>query len=452
MTALLHPTMGETASCPTAPITSATWPWQATPAPAKPRCSKPCCMPAARSRRQAAIERGSTVSDFDPIEKQRGHSHRRRASPASTTRGIHVNLIDTPGYPDFRGPTLSALAAVETVRDRGRRRQRHRVRHAPDDGVRQGAQPVPRASSSTRSTTTARDSARAARRPARDLRPGSACRSTCPPTAARASSTASATPRGDSDLGPVADWHQKIIDQVVEINETVMDHYLDVGEDGLSGRGTARRLRAMPARGPPGAGAASCSARTGVGVKELLDVAEKLFPHPGEANPPPFVKGSGDDAQPIEAAARSEGACHRRRVQDRQRSLRRQARHLPRLPGHGEEGHAAVHRRRQEAVQGRRTCSSSRARTTSRSTQAIPGDIAAVAKIDDLHFDAVLHDSHDEDQIHLAPLDFPKPMFGLAIEAAQQGPGAEARHRAAQAGRGRSVLPSSSTRPRPTKP
>ena len=53
--------------------------------------------------------------------------------------------------------------------------------------------------------------------------------------------------------------------------------------------------------------------------------------------------------------------------------------------------------------------------------QAIPGDIAAVAKIDELHFDAVLHDSHDQDQIHLAPLAFPKPMFGLAIDAARKG-------------------------------
>jgi elongation factor G len=33
----------------------------------------------------------------------------------------------------------------------------------------------------------------------------------------------------------------------------------------------------------------------------------------------------------------------------------------------------------------------------------------------------VLHDSHDEDQIRLAPLDFPKPMFGLAVEAAHKG-------------------------------
>ena len=43
-------------------------------------------------------------------------------------------------------------------------------------------------------------------------------------------------------------------------------------------------------------------------MKELLDVAEKLFPHPGEANPPPFVKGSGSDAVPIEA--RPDPAAH----------------------------------------------------------------------------------------------------------------------------------------------
>src|SRR3546814_5263971 len=54
-------------------------------------------------------------------------------------------------------------------------------------------------------------------------------------------------------------------------------------------------------------------------------------------------------------------------------------------------------------------------------TQAIPGDIAAVAKVDDLHFDAVLHDSHAQDHIHLAPLDFPRPVFGLAIDAGSKG-------------------------------
>ena len=61
-----------------------------------------------------SIERGSTVSDFDPIEKDRGHSI--DAAIASIDHGgIHVNLIDTPGYPDFRGPD-----AVRACRGRDR--------------------------------------------------------------------------------------------------------------------------------------------------------------------------------------------------------------------------------------------------------------------------------------------------------------------------------------------
>src|SRR5690606_95058 len=65
------------------------------------------------------IERGNTVSDHDPIERQRGHSIDAAIAgidhQAANGQRIHVNLIDTPGYPEFRGPALSALDAVETV-------------------------------------------------------------------------------------------------------------------------------------------------------------------------------------------------------------------------------------------------------------------------------------------------------------------------------------------------
>ena len=61
-----------------------------------------------------SLQRGTTTSDFDPIEKERGHS--LDSAIASVDHGgIRLNLVDTPGYPDFRGPALSALAAVETV-------------------------------------------------------------------------------------------------------------------------------------------------------------------------------------------------------------------------------------------------------------------------------------------------------------------------------------------------
>ena len=58
---------------------------------------------------------------------------------------------------------------------------------------------------------------------------------------------------------------------------------------------------------------------------------------------------------------------------------------------------------------------------TSEMVSAIPGDICAVAKLEELHLDAVLHDSHDEDQYHLKPVPFPPPMLGLAIEPQRRG-------------------------------
>ena len=61
-----------------------------------------------------SLERGTTVSDHDPMEKARGHSL-NTAIAAIDHGGVHINLLDTPGYPDFRGPTLSAFSAVETV-------------------------------------------------------------------------------------------------------------------------------------------------------------------------------------------------------------------------------------------------------------------------------------------------------------------------------------------------
>jgi elongation factor G len=51
----------------------------------------------------------------------------------------------------------------------------------------------------------------------------------------------------------------------------------------------------------------------------------------------------------------------------------------------------------------------------------LPGEIGAVAKVEELTFDCVLHDSHDEDQIHLTPLVLPQPMQGLAVQTRRKG-------------------------------
>jgi len=367
------------------------------------------------------IERGTTVSDHDPIEKARGHSI--DAAIAGTDHAapgrplVHVNLIDTPGYPDFRGPMLSALAVVETVA----------VVVDADTGIGYG----------TRRAMDYAEGRRLCRvlvvnkidHDGQDLAALlDALRETfgnvvlplnLPADGGRAVVDCFGNAGGDSDLGPVADWHQRIIDQVVEINEGVMDHFLEVGEEGLSGEELHDAFEQCLREGHliP---VCFVSARSGAGVKELLDIAEHLFPHPGEANPPLFVRGRGEHATPVDC--RPDPSAHV--VADVFRIV-----HDPFV------GKLGVFRVYQGTVKKDTPLFVDDVRKPFRVAhlfklrgkdhieieQAIPGDIAAVSKVDELHFDAVLHDSHDEDEIHLAPLDFPKPLFGLAVEAASKG-------------------------------
>lgn len=367
------------------------------------------------------IERGSTVSDHDGIEKERGHSV--DAAIASTDHApagqppVHVNLIDTPGYPDFRGPTLSALAAVETVA----------VVVDADSGIGYGTRRMMEYAQARRLCRVLvvnkidHDGASlgALLDELRETFGNEVLPLNLPANGGKSVIDCFGNTAGDSDLGPVADWHQKIIDQVVEINEQVMDHFLEVGEEGLGGQELHDAFEQCLREGHL-VPVCFVSARSGAGVKELLDIAEKLFPHPGEANPPPFIKGTGDDAAPIVSTPDPnahviadvfkivndpfvgklgifrvyQGTVKKDTqlfVDDGKKPFK--VAHLFKLKG---KDHVEIER-------------------------AVPGDIAAVAKIDELHFDAVLHDSHDEDQIHLAPLDFPKPMFGLAVEAASKG-------------------------------
>src|SRR3546814_404584 len=183
------------------------------------------------------VERGNTVSDFDPMERQRGHSIDAAIAgldhaPASG-RSVHVNLIDTPGYPDFRGPTLSALAAVETVAivvdadkgvEYGTRRMMTRVQQRG----------LCRVIVVNKIDHDAADCARVLDELRDEFGP-TVLPLNLPADGGKAVVDCFGRASGESDLGPVADWHQKVIDQVVEVNETVMDHYLDLGEKGLSG-------------------------------------------------------------------------------------------------------------------------------------------------------------------------------------------------------------------------
>jgi len=63
---------------------------------------------------KGSIEKGTTVSDYTAREKEIGHSQFNSVCHLDH-EGIHVNLIDTPGYRDFYGRALSVMPAAETA-------------------------------------------------------------------------------------------------------------------------------------------------------------------------------------------------------------------------------------------------------------------------------------------------------------------------------------------------
>src|SRR6266513_4304050 len=224
-------------------------------------------------------------------------------------------------------------------------------------------------------------------------------------------------PAGESDFSSVADAHRALVDQVVEVDQALMSLYLDQGEiePGQLHAPFEKALR-------DGHLVPVCfvSARTGAGIAELLDVLVKLAPNPTEGNPPLFFKGEGDAAQ----AFRSEP--------DPKKHVLAHVFKVVVDPFVGKLGVFRVHQgtvtkdtqlfigdgRKPFKVghlfllQGGKSVEMER---------AVPGDIAAVAKVDDIEFDCVLHDSHDEDHIHMRPLEFPTPMHGFAISPKKRG-------------------------------
>ncbi|GIX36369.1 MAG: elongation factor G [Lysobacteraceae bacterium] len=361
---------------------------------------------------QGSVEKGSTLSDHDPQERARGHSI--NTSIASIDHGgSHLNLIDTPGYPDFRGPALAALAAVETCA----------IVVNAATGIEYGTQRMMEYAKARRlcrilvvNRIDAAETDLAAL--VEDLRQtfGRECLPINLPADGASRVVDCLRQRsGDSDLGPVMHWHQQIIDQVVEINEEVMGHFLDLGEEGLSPEELhqafeqcLREQHLVPI--------CFVSARTGAGLSELLDVFEHWMPNPFEANPPPFQR----NGEPFLAEP------------DPDRHVIADVFKIVNDPFVGKLGIFRVYQgtvRRDTQLyidDGRKPFRVGhlfklRGKDHIEIDEAIPGDIAAVAKVEEIHFDAVLHDSHDEDHIHLKPLDFPRPMFGLAVEPSSKG-------------------------------
>ena len=64
--------------------------------------------------RAGSVAQGTTVSDHDPVEVAQQRSVALSVCRL-TSDGVTVNLLDTPGYPDFTGELRAGLRAADGV-------------------------------------------------------------------------------------------------------------------------------------------------------------------------------------------------------------------------------------------------------------------------------------------------------------------------------------------------
>jgi elongation factor G len=360
------------------------------------------------------IERGNTTTDHDPLEKEFQHSL-DSAITSFDTEGIHVNLIDTAGFPDFRGPTLAAMAATETTAvminahngiELSTRRLMHRAKRRRLCRMLVISKMDQPGTDLTQLVKDIRDEF------------GPECLPiNLPSENASTVSDCFFGTEGETDIFSLAEAHEAIIDQAVEVNEELMEKYLE-GEE-LT-RDELHRAFEQALREGHLVPICFTSAVTGAGLNEFLRLCKRLLPNPAEGNPPLVLTGEGESSNVADMKPDPGGhiIAHVFKISNDpfvgklsifriyQGTVRPDSQvyigtaRKPFKVGHLFKVHGSKH---EEVDAG------------------IPGDICAVAKVEEIHYDAILHDSHQEDNFHLKPIDFPKPMYGLAIQPKTRG-------------------------------
>jgi elongation factor G len=363
-----------------------------------------------------STERGTTICDFDPLEKTYGHSL-NSSLVNFPYKGIHVHLIDTPGMPDFAGQSIAALAGVETAL----------IVVNAQTGIELNTTRMMRAAGKRqlcRMIVINRIDADNIDLPGLLARIQAVFGKECLPINLPAHGLKDVVdcffnPDGDADFSTVKEAHSAIVDQVVEVDEELMALYLEQGSELSPEQLHAPFEKAL--REGHLVPVCFTSTKTGVGVEDLLEILSRLAPNATEGNPPPFLRVNDDGAEE-EFHAEEDPKKH-------------VLAHVFKIIMDPYVGKVAVFRVHQGTMtkdtqlyigEGKRAFKIGhlyqlQGKEYVEVDSLVPGDIGAVTKIEEIEFNAVLHDSHDEDHIRLRSLEFPTPMHSIAVETKKKG-------------------------------
>ena len=351
------------------------------------------------------------TSNCDYYDEEKEHQHSIKSALAHIEHaGKLINIIDTPGYPDFIGPAIKAIPAAETAIvvisaaagiETNTRKMFELAAEANMPRLivinKMDAENVafPELIKSIQETF------------------GSQCRCANLPGADKASIIdCIENQTGDSPLMDVAQAHTELIESVIEANDDLMESYLG-GEEIPDEKIASVFVDALKA------GTlipiVFTDARKENGVQELLDIIAKYTPSPRQAKAVQLKDGenlmelAADPAGPLAGLVFRVGFDPRSNMKystirifsgtitsetnllrnDEKKSIR---------PGH---------------------ILKSQGGENNEINAGVAGDIITLAKIDELKIGDLIHDGKAAGRFQQPPV--PEPMFSLALEPATRG-------------------------------
>lgn len=362
------------------------------------------------------VEKGNTMCDNDPLEKQVGHSvrlavaHIDTAMPDLTPVRIHV--LDTPGYSDYLGQDLSALDAVKSVAavvdaTQGVEMLTRRMMQAAKD------RNLCRMIVVNKFEDPDADLVGLLREMQEIWGPGVLPINLPTKNRTRVIDCFDRD-EGDADIMSVEEVHRAFIEKIIEEDDAMLERYLEEGnvDPRLLHPLVTKALReghVIPV--------CFVSAKNLIGIRDFMKVIIRHLPSPAEANVALFLNADGT---PFVTKP------------DKDLPVVAQVFKIVNDPYIGKIGVFRVH-------QGTITKDSVlyvddekkpvkaahplilQGKNTAETDRLSPGDIGALAKIDELRYGSVIHGDPALTGVHMRPIDFPKPMYGLAVKPARRG-------------------------------
>lgn len=353
-----------------------------------------------------SVDNGTSICDFDEEEKLHHHSVESAVGHFDHA-GRHFNVVDTPGYPDLIGQTISALRGVDTAlividAHAGIKVNTRRA------WVEAGAAGLGRLICITKLDDNSVDF-QGLVDSIRDSF-GQGCVLFNAPNGTGEDFTAVVDAlgesKGESSVVDIAKTHEQAVERIVEIDDEALERYFE-GQEPDHDELVNLTVEAMKhGHITP---IVCVSAKTGVGMPELFDfLAEETF-SPGDVDRHGSVNGD-DVTLKADSSAPLCAQVFKTRIDPFVQKLsfiRVYSGKLKRDATVTASGNAkgikigqllSVQADKMEPVE-----------------EAGPGDIVAIAKCDDLHTGTVLG------EVELPEIDFPTAMIGLAVSPKNRG-------------------------------